>query len=218
MSSINETNEGEEDQYNPYFGEAWDTFHPPGATARSPVGRSRSIAGSSTQASSQAPSRLGINSAPRTTPPSSFEKEPPLPNHARCWRHPATVRSPSFPLNRDRSPVFGSPSPESSVDDYSDDGVVVWNNTVAQLSALSHSNQTLSPYTRSPVAFYHQKCASQTGAGETTKWSDPRQEETTVPPRRCEASPRFCCRRRGEKFRGEAEEYGEPASAERVFR
>lgn len=154
MSSINEANEGEEHQYNPYFGEVSDGFHPPGGASRPRIGRSQSqpIAGSSTQASSQAPSQLGMDSTPRTSPPSSFEmgNSPPKlhSNPARSHRNAERPRSLS-PFNHDRGLVFGSPSAESNLEDYQDDGIVVRNNTVSQLSALSHSNQTLSPYTRS---------------------------------------------------------------------
>ena len=154
MSSINEANEGEEDQYNPYFDEAHDTFHSLDTASRPRVGRSQSqsIVGSSTQASSQAPSRLSMNSTPRTSPPSSFEMgaSPPkpcsMPASSYCnVDHPRSLS----PFKRDRGFVLGSPSTESNFDDDRDDGIVVRNNTVSQLSALSHSNQTLSPYTRS---------------------------------------------------------------------
>jgi len=64
-------------------------------------------------------------------------------------RHSAGRPRSLSPFNRDRGPIFGSPNPESNIDDNPDDGIVVRNNTVSQLSALSHSNQTLSPYTRS---------------------------------------------------------------------
>jgi mitochondrial distribution and morphology protein 34 len=152
MSSINEAGEGE-DQYNPYFDEAYDPLYPPSTASRPRVDhpQSQSIAGSSTQASSQAPSRLGTNSTPRTTPPSSFEMStPPKPRSVPAPSHPHADRPRSLsPFNRDRGLVFGSPSPESTLEDHRDDGIVVRNNTVSQLSALSHSNQTLSPYTRS---------------------------------------------------------------------
>ena len=150
MSSINEANEGEGDQYNPYFGEAYDAFW--ASRPRISRSQSQSIAGSSTQASSQAPSRLGMNSTPRTSPSSSFEigASPPKlrSNPARSHRNEDRPRSLS-PFNRDRGLVLGSPSAESNLEDHQDDGIVVRNNTVSQLSALSHSNQTLSPYTRS---------------------------------------------------------------------
>jgi distribution and morphology protein 34 len=180
MSSINETNEREEDQYNPYFIEVWDTFHPPGAASRSCVGRSRSIAGSSTQASSQAPSRLGTNCTPRTTPPSSFEigTSPPKPRSVLApSRHSAGRPRSLSPFNRDRSLVVGSQSPESNIDDYPD-GIVVWNNTVSHLSALSHSNQTLSPYSRS-LSHFTTRSVPPRPVQAKTKWNDPMQEETT---------------------------------------
>ena len=154
MSSINEANEAEEDQYNPYFGETYDAFHPPGRASRPRVGRSQShsVTGSSTQASSQAPSRFGMNSTPRTSPPSSFEmgtSPPKLRSDPAQSHHNLDCPRSLSPFNRDRGLVFGSPSAESNFEDYQDDGIVVRNNTVSQLSALSHSNQTLSPYTRS---------------------------------------------------------------------
>lgn len=154
MSSINETNEGDDDEYNPYFGEAYDSLHYSGAASRPRVGlsHSRSIAGSSTQASSQASSRLGMNNTPRTSSPSSFEMStsPPKPRSTLAVSHRNIDRPRSLsPFNRNRRPVLGSPGTESNLEDQQDDGIVVRNNTVSQLSALSHSNQTLSPYTRS---------------------------------------------------------------------
>jgi distribution and morphology protein 34 len=151
MFSINEASEGEEDKYNPYFGEAPDTLHSLDTASRPRVGRlqSQSIVGSSTQASSQASSRLSMNSTPLTSPPSSFEmgtSPPKLP--ASSHRNVDRPRSLS-PFKRDRGFVLGSPSAESNFEDHQDDEIVVRNNTASQLSALSHSNQTLSPYTRS---------------------------------------------------------------------
>lgn len=151
MSSINEANEGEEDQYNPYFGGAYDTL---GTASRPRIGRSQSqsIVGSSTQASSQAPSRLGMNSTPHTSPASSFEMgiSPPKPRSMPASSHYNADHPRSLsPFKPDRGFVLGSPSAESNLEDDRDDGIVVRNSTVSQLSALSHSNQTLSPYTRS---------------------------------------------------------------------
>ena len=154
MLSINEASEGEEDQYNPYFGEAHHTFHLLDTASRPRVGRaqSQSVIGSSTQASSQAPSRLSMNSTPRTSPPSSFEMgtspPKPCPMPASSHRNVGRPRSLS-PFKRDRGFVLGSPSADSNFEDHEDDEIVVRNNTVSQLSELSHSNQTLSPYTRS---------------------------------------------------------------------
>ncbi len=154
MSSINETGEGEDNQYNPYFGGAYNTLHSLGTTSRPRFDRSQSqsIVGSSTRASSQAPSRLSRNSTPHTSPPSSFEMgiSPPKPRSMPSSSHRNAGRPRSLsPFKRDRGFVLGSPSAESSLEDDRDDGIVVRNDTVSQLSALSHSNQTLSPYTRS---------------------------------------------------------------------
>jgi distribution and morphology protein 34 len=146
MSSINEANEGEEESY--------DTLHSLGVASRPRVGRSQSqsIIGSSTQGSSRAPSRLGMDSTPRTSPASSFEMStsPPNPRSIPASSHRNADRPRSLsPFKRDRGFVLGSPSAESNFEDYRDDEIVLRNNTVSQLSALSHSNQTLSPYTRS---------------------------------------------------------------------
>ena len=154
MSSINEANEGEDGQYNPYFGGAYNALHPMGTASRPRDGRSqsRSIVGSSTQTSSLAPSRLSMNSTPHTSPPSSFEMgtSPPKPRSMPVSSHRNAGRPRSLsPFKRDRGFVLGSPSAESNLDDDRDDEIVVRNDTVSQLSALSHSNQTLSPYTRS---------------------------------------------------------------------
>jgi len=154
MSSINEASAGEEDRYNPYFGEAHDPLHSLGTASRPRISRSQSqsIFGSSTHASSQAPSQLSMKSTPRTSPPSSFEMStsPPKSRSMLASSHRNADRPRSLsPFKRDRGFVLGSPSAESSLEDQLDDGIVVRNNTVSQLSALSHSNQTLSPYTRS---------------------------------------------------------------------